>query len=386
MKRDVLASLWAAHRAAGAGLGALIFLIFVTGTLSSFRDELRLWSSPVVQSQQGDHTPGPSASAIDKVVTAFAGRHPLEEVSRWAVLLPVDERAPYELVYPNTRAPGLIRAFVGGPDLVYLGDSRCNPAEFVFNLHANLSFRGKLGRISVGGVGLVCLFLVISGFLIHRQKRRNAFALRKGNSVRRTLGDAHRALGLWGVLFFTAISFSGAVLGLKSVLVVAPAALKFKGDLAKAKRELAVPQVKRSGHSAQMRSVPALWSDATERANALAGNEVFVPTLLSTFAWGDTRAQWGVSGSLRGALAPQNEAIQVRLSGVDGQFLSGHSVQDQAWPRRVFSALAPLHYGDFGGVAIKSLYALLGGAGILLVGSGLLIWVRRRADQQVKSR
>lgn len=379
MKREVLASLWAAHRGAGAGLGALIFLIFVTGTLCTFRDELRLWSSPLVQVEGADRSPGPGAGEVAKVVQTFAQHHPLDEVPRWALLLPQTPGDPYELVHPRPAKPGLVRAFVGGQELAYLGESKVNPAEFVFDLHANLSLRGKLGRVSVGLVGIVCLFLVASGFLIHRHKLRNMFALRKGKSLRRTLGDTHRALGLWGVGFFAAISFSGAVLGLKSVLVLAPAVTKFNGKIAQAKKELAPPPVRRSGQRAQMQPPAQLWSEAATRARALAGEAAFVPTLLSAQAWGDANAQWVLSGSLRGALAPQNEAVQVRLSAVDGAFLEGHAVHSQGWPRRVFSALAPLHYGDFGGIAIKSLYALLGGSGILLVGSGLLIWVRRRA-------
>lgn len=384
MKRDVLASLWAAHRGAGAGLGALVFLIFVTGTFCTFRDELRLWSSPVVQSAKSPETPALEEHAVSRVIETFAEHHPLDEVPRWALFLPPDADGAYELVYKDPKKPRLARAFVGGQELRYLGESSCNPEEFLFNLHANLSFRGKLGRISVGLVGLVCLFLVFSGFLIHRHKLRNAFTLRKGKSLRKTLGDTHRAVGLWGVLFFAAISFSGGVLGLKSVLVVAPAALKFKGKLGAAKKELAAPQVKRSGQGAKMLPVGELWSNALAQAQEHAGDAEFVPTILSAYAWGDAQAQWVLSGSLRGSLSPQNEAVRVRLSAVDGTLVHGESALEQAWPRRVFSALTPLHYGDFGGVAIKSLYALLGASGIALVGSGLLIWIRRRAEEDAK--
>lgn len=382
MKRDVLASLWGAHRAAGAGLGALIFLIFVTGTVCTFRDELRLWSSPIVHDQKGGELPSLGPGSVERVVKTFARHHPLDEVSRWAVFLPPDVQGAYELVYRNPRKPGLVRAYVGGSDLVYLGESSCNPAEFLFNLHANLSFRGKLGRIGVGLVGLLCVFLVLSGFLIHRHKLRNAFSLRQGKSVRRTLGDTHRALGLWGVLFFASISFTGAVLGLKSMLVVAPAVVKYKGKFAAAKKELSPPQVKRSGQRVPMRPVAELWALSLREAQVLSGESEFVPTILSGVAWGDARAQWLLSGSLQGTLAPQNEATQVRLSAVQDQVLEGHSVAEQRWPRRFFSALAPLHYGDFGGLALKGLYALLGTSGMLLVGSGLLIWIRRRREQE----
>lgn len=384
MKREVLASLWGAHRAAGAGIGALVFLIFVTGTFCTFRDELRLWSSPMVQSAEQAQSPELDARGVEQVIAAFAQHHPMEEVPRWAVFLPADRHGAYELVYKDPKKPSLARAFVGGRDLDYLGESRCNPAEFLFNLHANLSFRGKLGRVSVGLVGLVCLFLVCSGFLIHRHKMRNAFALRKGKSLRKTLGDTHRAVGLWGVLFFTAISFSGAVLGLKSLVVVAPAAVKFKGKLGAAKKALSPPRVKRSGETVPMRPAAKLWSEALAQAQRQAQDGEFVPTILSSYAWGDRQAQWVLSGSLRGSLSPENEAVQVRLSGVDGGLIHSESVLEQAWSRRVFSALTPLHYGDFGGLAIKTLYALLGGAGVVLVGSGLLIWMRRRAEDEGK--
>lgn len=384
MKRDVLASLWAAHRAAGAALGVLVFLIFVTGTICTFRDELRLWSSPVVQAAQSSELSKPQGEDVQRVIEAFAAHHPLNAAARWALFLPENEHGAYELVYKHPKKSSLVRAFVGGQKLVYLGESSCNPAEFLFNLHANLSFRGKLGRVSVGLVGLACLFLVVSGFLIHQHKLRNVFALRKGKSLRRTLGDTHRAVGLWGVIFFAAISFSGAVLGLKSVLVVVPAAVKFKGKLAAAKKELSPPTVKRSGEEAPMQPPAQLWSKSLAQARLRSGGSSFVPTVLSAYAWGDSNAQWVLSGSLRGSLSPRNEAVQIHLSGVDGTLSEAHSVLEQPWPRRVFSAISPLHYGDFGGVGLKSLYALLGAAGVVLVGSGLLIWGRQRAKEAAK--
>lgn len=381
MKREVLTSLWGAHRVAGSLLGALIFLIFVTGTLCTFRDELRLWSSPVARSSPAqDVTLAPSGQVVQQVIARFEEHHPLRELPRWALLLPIYPQGSYELIYQDKSRPTLVRAFVGGPELSYLGESNNNPGEFVFLLHANLTLRGKTGRILVGLFGLGCLFLVITGILIHRQKLRNAFALRRGKSLRRTLGDTHRAMGLWGVGFFAVISFTGAVLGLKPVLMVAPTAVQFKGDLKQAKKALRPASVKRSGREAPMKDVELLWTRMHQELRQGAGESDFVPTILNAWAWGDANAQLVLSGSLPGQLAAQNEAATVRVDAVSGKLLNREWVGQKHWPARLYSSMAPLHYGDFGGWPLKFLYAALGGCGVLLVGSGLMIWAQRGGE------
>lgn len=385
MKREVTASLWAAHRALGVFLGALLFLIFATGTVCTFRDELRLWSSPVAQAGQGQALAAPNGAQIERVVEQFAQHHPLTTVPRWAIFLPFYEDGAYELIYADKQHRSLVRAFVGDSDLRYLGEAARTPGEFLFNLHANLSFRGRIGRISVGLLGLGALFLALTGFLIHRHKLRNAFTFRPGQTLRKTLGDTHRAVGLWGFAFFVMISFSGALLGLKSILLVAPTAVQFKGDFAKAKEVLTPAQVRRKGEPMIMAPVPELWDASMELAQANAEASTFVPTLLSAWAWGDFNAQWVVAGSLPGQLAPQNEGMRVRLYAGDASPLELESVLEHPAPRRVLSTMSPLHYGDFGGWPLKFLYAALGFGGLVLIGSGLMIWAQRSAKPKASA-
>lgn len=377
MKKEVVKRLWSAHGVAGALLGSVVFLLFLTGTICMFRDELRLWSSPAVQAQGPFEAAVVDGGSVQKAIQSFSEHHPLNETARWAVLLPLYPQGVFELLYRPKDERGLLRAYVRGGDFAYVGASDRTPSEFLFNLHANLTIRQKMGRILVGCVGLVCIFLVITGLLIHRHKLRNAFSFRLGGSLRKSLGDAHRALGLWGLPFFALISLSGAALGLKTVLLLSPTAVVFKGNVAQAKRALRHPIPKASKNSASMQPVALLW-DASLRQVARANEgRSFVPTIINVQHWGDMNAQWSLSGSLRGSLSPQNEAAVVRLSARTAAIDSHESIHEQGWPQRIYSTLTPLHYGDFGGWPMKVLYAALGLGGLALVATGLMIWAQR---------
>lgn len=377
MKKAVVKRLWSAHRVAGAFLGSVVFLLFLTGTICMFRDELRLWSSPAVQADGPFEAAALDAVSVQKAVQSFSRHHPLTETPRWAVLLPLYPQGVFELLYRPKDEPGLLRAYVRGGDFAYLGSSDRTPSEFLFNIHANLTIRQKTGRILVGCMGLVCLFLVITGLLIHRHKLRNAFSFRSGSSLRRSLGDAHRALGLWGVPFFALISLSGAALGLKTLLLLSPTAVVFKGDVAQAKRVLRHPSPQPANKAVSMQPVAALWKESLRHIAHAGEGESFVPTIINVQHWGDENARWSLSGSLRGSLSPQNEAAVVRLSAKTATLDSVESIHEQGWPQRIYSTLTPLHYGDFGGWPMKLLYAALGLSGLGLVATGLMIWAQR---------
>jgi uncharacterized iron-regulated membrane protein len=48
------------------------------------------------------------------------------------------------------------------------------------------------------------------------------------------------------------------------------------------------------------------------------------------------------------------------------------------WYLRVLEMSRPLHFGDYGGLPLKILWALLDGVTLMVLGSGLYLWVARR--------
>jgi uncharacterized iron-regulated membrane protein len=54
------------------------------------------------------------------------------------------------------------------------------------------------------------------------------------------------------------------------------------------------------------------------------------------------------------------------------------AVRDLPWYLRVLQVSRPLHFGDYGGLPMKILWALLDGLTIAVLSSGLYLWLVRR--------
>lgn len=387
MKKEQLGLWLQAHRFLGVTLGIVIFATCLTGTAMVFRDELRLWCSPLAQrsAELGERAPEFSnareleGEELSRVVQSFLAEHPIDQVSRGLILLPDNRDALYELIYQKPQAKSLTRAYIDARDLAYLGESSVQAADFIFAIHANLALRGKLGRTLVGIMGVFMLLLIVTGVLIHRKKIKNLFALRWVGTARRFYTDAHNAMGLWGLPFHFMIAFTGAILGVKSLLVLVPAVAEFRGDVRKAKQELRPPAVQRNGEMATMAPIAQLWQEGMAKLDEEIEQD-FVPTMISLDAWGEKPAVMSISGAIPGALLPENEAFSLRLSGVDAKVKDLENGLEGGMFRRGFDALAPLHYGDFSGWSLRILYFLFGISTTILAATGLSIWAQRQSQ------
>ena len=65
----------------------------------------------------------------------------------------------------------------------------------------------------------------------------------------------------------------------------------------------------------------------------------------------------------------------VLMDGRTGQFTQ---IVPMPWYLRALELSRPLHFGDYGGVPLKIIWALLDVVTIIILGSGLYLWVARR--------
>jgi uncharacterized iron-regulated membrane protein len=125
------------------------------------------------------------------------------------------------------------------------------------------------------------------------------------------------------------------------------------------------------------------------RAVALAsGAEGFDPDYLRYLQYGDRNAAVEVRGRSGKTLG---EYGSVALSAVDGRVLGVQVTGARDANHATYAAIFGLHFGTFGGTAVKWLYFLLGLAGAFLFYSGNLLYIesrrkRRSADQPLKVR
>jgi hypothetical protein len=198
------------HTWSGLILGWLLFAIFVTGTLSFFKNEFNLWMRPELHG-----LPPPDSDVAQRAQAALHEHAP--GVSNFIMRLP-DERTPavnvlwrdkpnsrFEtlLLHPQTGAALQARETAGG--------------EFFYRFHFELrtAHKGRWtiqGRWVVGVATLMMFIALLTGVVTHRRIFKDFFTFRPRKGGQRAWLDAHNVSGVLVLPFYLMITFSGLMI------------------------------------------------------------------------------------------------------------------------------------------------------------------------------
>lgn len=351
------------HSTFGLIAAALIYVVCLTGVPSVFAKELALWETP--------------RAPIVRSVPTDVMAHTLAQTL--ALGRAEGEVASVMLFAPEPDMPQLRGRVYGQElDLVWAFDAtgenpsrvRTPATDFITVLHENFHAQ-SWGRWLVGISGVALLALVVSGLFSHPRIFRDAFKLRRGGSWRLQEADLHNRLSVWAAPFHIIIALTGAILGLVTLVGAVAALLLSAGDLERAGAIL-------SGETQSARPGPSTMADIARLAHRIEAVSddtevgfIFVsrPDQPSQRAFIDVVGHGELAG---GQTYIVDEAGRVqRANGyLDGSFA-------QQWR----GAMIPLHYGTFGGLAVKIIYALLGIGLCVIVSSGVTIWIARRRER-----
>jgi uncharacterized iron-regulated membrane protein len=207
------------HSGLGLVAAALIYIVCLSGTAAVFLNELRLWEEPAVPTQT--HA---SPQAVQAFAEALTKAHP--KVPFIYLGLPTDDM-------PRLHAYVGEQVFVADAQGRIAVEASAPWAHFLEHLHIYLHLPETLGLIVVGLIGAALTGLIVSGFLAHPKIFRDAFAFRWAGAKRLSQADLHNRLSVWGAPFHLVVAWTGAYIGLASLLLFAVAGVTTKGDIAK---------------------------------------------------------------------------------------------------------------------------------------------------------
>ena len=347
------------HTWTGLVVGWVLFVIFVAGTLACFDKELDYWMRPAL------HHLAPAPVSMDAALDTLRKMAPHAET---LYLRP-----------PSARDPS-IHGLVFEPGKPYIDvaldphDGRLIPptagGTFFFVLHYNLQ-AGDTGMYLVGLAGMLMLMALITGIIIHRRIFKDFFVFRPKRGGQRAWLDGHNLTGVLGLPFHLMIAYTGVAILVFSYMS-AGVQIGYKGDFAQFYEAL-------QGHSApvaqrepliRLASLNAILADAMQRLHGPAlylevQNIHDASATISVLESGDNDVMGG------------RRALNYR--GVDGAFLGKDKGPDTA--DRVYAFLSGLHRVQFGSVALRWLYFLLGIAGCVMLACGMQVWVAKRVGQ-----
>lgn len=370
MKESFRQSMAWLHTWTGLMFGWLLFAMFLTGTAAYFQQEISRWMRPELVANADP------ANATQAAIDYLQARQP--DAESWFITPPSARYPATEIFWqpkkvegkpPTRRKRGDTSATLdGGGHPVTVRETR--GGFFLYRFHFDLHYMPVIwARYLVGVAAMFMLVAILSGIVTHKKIFADFFMLRFGKGQRSWL-DAHNVTAVFALPFYLMITYTGLVTLATQympwgVMANYASTETFFEDLFPGRAD-----VSRSGMAAPLVSVSPLMAIASRTWGGAAVGSIQVTNP------GDSTAVITLRRSATTAIGARGETIV--FAGPSGKLLDRHAQEGGALATQ--SVMVGLHAGRFADWSLRWLYFLSGIGGIIMVGSGLVLWtVKRRA-------
>lgn len=334
-----------------------LLLLCVTGLPLIFHHEIdELFGyAPKPEAAPGS----PTKSTIDRIAEAALASDPGKVLQYIAW----DKDEPGSVIaYTNGAADGkpddaVVRAF-GAYSAKLLGPVGTGPMLIVLKLHTDM-FAGVPGKLFLGGMGLLFLAAIISGVVLYWPfTRRLQFGtIRRSRTRRIAWLDWHNLIGITTVVWAVAVGGTGVVNSWAELMLDNWRTTELAGMLA--------PY---AGKPPPARLAPL--DSIVENARAAApGMEVaFIAFPGTPFS-----SSRHFAAFMRGDQPLTSRLLKPVL--LDGETAEVADTRDLPFYLKLLFISQPLHFGDYGGMPLKIIWAALDALTIVVIGSGLYLWL-----------
>jgi len=355
------------HSWVGITSAIIIFVVSFSGALSLFDDEMARWETKTLRQLDV-----PAKVDIDRLVDLqlFAQHRDV------FYLLPDVHNPSVRVFTPQSRQQHQ-QDLVLDPDTLELLATVPPVSDFFARLHTDLHLPRPWGRYLVGLSGIVLLFSLVTGLIMHRKILREMFRIRWQRGWRLRLADWHKYLGSWGLLFNGMIAYTGAVIGLVGLVGPLMVISSYGGDLDQAVEAFAGPTLALQEETAPMPSVQQLIDDLQQQYPQSHVGSFFIR------GYGDRNATISLN-FVENNTTWLGQGFTLLYKLADRELLHRSSFRHNGTFTRIYGAFTPLHYALYGGIWIKLMYFVFGVALALSAATGSMIWLERRHGQRLE--
>ncbi|AMK23164.1 MULTISPECIES: PepSY-associated TM helix domain-containing protein [Sphingomonadaceae] len=233
--------------------------------------------------------------------------------------------------------------------------------HFLLELHSSLLL-GLPGEMVMALVGLVFLVSLISGAVVYAPfMRKLAFGtVRKARSARLKWLDTHNMVGIVALAWLAVVGATGVITALSTPI----AGVWQMGQLA----EMTAPY----------KNAPPLRRLGSVDHAARVAHAAAPSTSVSVIAWPGTffSSKHHYAVFLSGNTPLTRKLIKPAL--VDAETGKLTAIEEMPLYVKTLFLSQPLHFGDYGGLPLKIIWALLDIAAIVVLGTGIYLWLGRR--------
>jgi len=339
---------------------AFMLLLCITGLPLIFHDEIDdLFEDRVELAELPAGTPWRNLDdAVAAAVAAFPGEQPL--------YMSFDRDRPVVNVTTGPHVNAVRKEMHLTPidrrQAVVIGQiTEEGIMHVILRLHVDM-FAGLPGELFLGFMGFLMFIAIVSGVVVYApfMRRLRFGAIRVNRSTRVKWIDLHNMLGIVTLLWLSVVGLTGVINTLSKPLVD----LWRRNELA----EMVAPY-KGKPVPTQLASLEAAVRTAMAAAPGMTPQFVAFPGV--RFSSNHHYAVW-----LRGA-TPATERIYTPAL-IDAETGELTAMRRMPWYMLALRLSQPLHFGDYGGLPLKILWAVLDIVAIIILGSGLYLWLARR--------
>lgn len=366
------------HTVSGIVISAVLFVMFFCGAFTMFKSEIEIWEEGSVKT-----TPTEQID-FDKIYAELGEKFNLTGRN---INFNVMNDAPKMYVFvdhshlPNANQEDLKTHYFSLNLKDYSTKSyeeEYTYSEFLYRLHF-LSQIPTIGGYLAGFVSVFFLFALLTGLYIHWDKIVKNFVLFRPKANWKTIWtDSHTVLGTIGFPFQLIFAFTGAYFCL-SVLVLLPAYNLYNNDYENLMQDV---RPERSH---------AMWQEESHQKAASINQFVkenihhfqdFEMNQIAIENINGTNMEYEFIGEL-------NEDTQ--FTGVGSYAVNAYSLEKlhennpykSKYVSNLQRLLSRLHFGDYGGVFTKFIYAFLAFLTCFIIISGVMVWLTARKKKNI---
>lgn len=235
--------------------------------------------------------------------------------------------------------------------------------HFLLQLHTDM-FLGLPGMLFLGAMGLLFLVAIISGVILYApfMRKLDFGTLRVSRSRRVKWLDYHNLIGIVALAWMTVVGATGVVNALATPIMQ----LWQQTELAEMTRlydgKGDVPPERYSSIDGAMAEARRVLPDVNPQFIAFPGGAFSSKHHYALFFQGDT---------------PLTQHILTPAL-IDAETGAFTDARPMPWYNQALSLSQPLHFGDYGGLPLKILWAALTLFTIVVLSSGIYLWIAKR--------
>ncbi|MEM6317836.1 MAG: PepSY-associated TM helix domain-containing protein [Bacteroidota bacterium] len=366
------------HTVSGIVISFGLFVIFYAGAFSLFRHEIYRWENP--EARMEVYT---GAIDFDQALTEVKAAYPnFAEQEQFTFRLP-NEEMPFLKFYgaenvPDEERPKRFSAQISPVDytVTNLEKAKTTVGETLYHLHY---FRQIPAGLYISGlVALFFLFATVTGVLIHwRNILTKFYAFRTDVSWKQIWTNAHTVLGVIGLPFQVIYAVTGALFGLLTLLLIPSALVLYGGDTDKilaAVNPAAVHKPNKEAPLSTNLSINELYEIAGEK---LGNKSDIFHFNFQNFGRADAIANYRTDDKI-GLMGDGTLTLKMKT----GEVLAQTLPYQKTYTESVLNLITKLHFGTFGGIALKVVYFILAMLTCFMLISGVLLWQVARDNKK----